>query len=504
MMTFRSFLPLVVAVLLTSRLAAAVYHVDSRSGDDDHSGLTPGEAWQTLEKVNATEFQPGDRILFKAGESWSGQFRLRGSGTTGDDGPVVITAGKYGEGPLPRIDGEGRHRDTLLIENVEYWEVEDLEITNLGPRREAWRTGVRISSNEFGRMRHIHLRRLHVRDVNGDLRKEHEGCGIYFESRGRESHFDGILIENCHVVRTDRNGICQRGSRTRSRNVVIRGNLLEDIGGDGIKLWGTNGGLIERNIVRNARARCQDHAAGIWPFACDDTVIQFNEVSGTKGTKDGQAYDADYDCRRTLFQYNYSHGNEGGFMLICGPGRARNEGIIIRYNISVHDGINSARVFQFGGRSDDTLIHNNTIILGPEQDLPMILHNEWDGGRSRNARFANNLFIVAEGGRATYNFHTSTGNTFEHNLFVGRHEGLPGDVPSTAEMPPLAGPLEPVAGIDALDRFRPRPGSDFPRGVAIEDNGGRDFFGKPLPAGSPPTIGAAEVPLIQPDSKDSR
>jgi len=500
----RLFLPLILALTAAALLPAADYHVDSQAGDDANSGLSAEAAWRSLDKVNATEFQPGDRILFKAGGSWSGQLRLRGSGTGGPEGPLVITAGKYGDGPLPRIDGEGRHLDTLLIENVEYWEIEDLEITNHGPRREPWRTGVRVSSHHFGTMRHIHLRRLHVRDVNGDLRKEHEGCGIYFVSTGRDSRFDDLLIEGCHVVRTDRNGICQRGARARSTNVIIRGNLLEDIGGDGIKLWGTNGGLIERNIVRNARARCRDHAAGIWPFSCDDTVIQFNEVSGTKGTLDGQAYDADYDCRRTLLQYNYSHGNEGGFMLICGPGRARNEGTIIRYNISVHDGINSARVFQFGGRSDDTLIHNNTIILGPGQDLPMILHNEWDGGRSRNARFANNLFIVAEGGRASYDFHTSTGNTFEHNLFVGRHEGLPAGVATTAEIPPLAGPLEPVAGMAALDRFRPRPGSEFPRGVAIENNGGRDFFGRPLPSDRPPAIGAAEVPPIPVAGEDSR
>jgi hypothetical protein len=87
--------------------------------------------------------------------------------------------------------------------------------------------------------------------------------------------------------------------------------LLEDIGGDGIKLWGTNGGLIERNIIRGARMRCGtgEAAAGIWPFESDDTVIQFNQVSGMKGTQDGQAYDSDYGCRRTLFQYNYSYQN---------------------------------------------------------------------------------------------------------------------------------------------------------------------------------------------------
>ena len=162
-----------------------------------------------------------------------------------------------------------------------------------------------------------------MHDVNGDLRKSHEGCGIYFESLGgKESRFDDLRIENCHVARTDRNGICQRRSEgaARSLGVVIRGNLLEDIGGDGIKPWGSDGALVEHNVLRGGRMRCQDAAAGIWPWDCDDTVIQFNEVSGMHGIVDGQGFDSDFLCRRSIFQYNYSHDNDGGFMLICTPG----------------------------------------------------------------------------------------------------------------------------------------------------------------------------------------
>ena len=40
---------------------------------------------------------------------------------------------------------------------------------------------------------------------------------------------------------------------------------------------------------------------------------------------------------------------EGGFFLICAPGRSYNEDTIIRYNISQNDGINSARVFHISG-----------------------------------------------------------------------------------------------------------------------------------------------------------
>jgi hypothetical protein len=482
-------------VVLASSPAArsAIYHIDSSSGNDASPGTTPEQAWRSLDKVNTTKLKPGDKVLFKAGGRWAGQLKPQGSG----DNNSLISIGRYGEGSMPRIDGEGKHLDAVLLQNVSFIEIADLEITNQGTSRVPWRTGVKVSADGIGKMQRVYLRRLFVHDVNGDLRKSHEGCGIFFDaSGGNDSHFDGLLVEKCHVVNTDRNGICQRGAgKVRSRNVIIRENLLEDIGGDGIKLWGTDGGLIEKNVVRKARARCNDKeaAAGIWPFACDDTLIQFNEVSGTVGTLDGQAYDSDYWCHRTVFQYNYSFQNEGGFMLICTPGNAVNEDTVIRYNISVHDGINSARVLHFGGGAKRTHVYNNTIVIGSHQDLPMLLFGEWDGGKAKESRFSNNLFIVEEGGRATYKFGPSSGNVFENNLFCGRHEGLPSGV-AVSPAPKFAGPLKPAPGFESLKGFRPASGQDLPRGRVIQNNGGRDFFGNPVSRDKAPAIGAVEPP----------
>ena len=477
---------------LAQGTSGATYHVDSGSGNDQNAGTSSTQAWKTLERVNAMIFQPGDQLLFKSGSRYSGQLKPQGSGGPLNGEPVPIRIGKYGEGARPRIDGEGQVLDTLLLRNIEFWEVEDLEITNLGTNRVPWRTGVRVVTDGFGKMRHIRLNNLFVHDVNGDLRKNQEGCGIYFESRGRtnSSHFDGLLIENCHVLRTDRNGICQRnGSRTRSLGVVIRNNLLEDIGGDGIKLWGSNGGLIERNVVRGGRMRCDDYAAGIWPFDCDDAVIQFNEVSGYKGTKDGQGFDSDYLCRRTVIQYNYSHDNEGGFILICAPGNSYNEGTIVRYNISQNDGINSARVFHISGVKN-TKIYNNTIYVGPKQDLPMLLFTEWSGGWASDTWFANNIFYVK--GRVTYTLGNSANTVFENNVFYGNHVNLPAEAGAIANPPPLIRPGGGANGLESLTAYRLAEVPDFMRGRLVPDNGGRDFFGIPLPQDGAPCIGAAE------------
>jgi hypothetical protein len=487
----RGLMLLIYALSVFTASAATSYYVDSNNGDDARRGTSQTEAWKSLERINTNIFQPGDHLLFKAGSRFTGQLQPQGSGVMVDGKSVPIVIGKFGDGPLPCIDGEGKFLDTLLLRNVEFWEISDLEISNLGTNRAPWRTGVRVVTDGFGTMRHIYLRNLFVHDVNGDLRKEQEGCGIYFASRGgSQSHFDDLLIENCHVLRADRNGICQRnGSRTRSLHVVIRGNLLEDIGGDGIKLWGSNGGIIESNVIHDGRMRCDDYAAGIWPFDCDDTLIQFNEVSGMKGTKDGQGFDSDYLCRRSLFQYNYSHDNEGGFFLICAPGNSYSEDAIIRYNISQNDGISSARVFHISG-AKNTRIYNNTIYVAPKQDLPLLLCTEWNRGSPSNTLFYNNIFYVD--GRVTYNFGKSQNTVFEKNVFWGNHYEPPADAPAITNQPALVKPGSGADGFGSLSGYKLRDASACLPGRTMPDNGGRDFFGNPVPADRPPCIGAAQ------------
>jgi hypothetical protein len=482
---------LLLAIACGSPANATTYFLDSQSGDDAHGGTSQTQAWKTLDRVNAQVFQPGDQVLLKAGSRFTGQLRPQGSGKLEGGKSVPITISKYGDGPKPRLDGEGKVLDTLLLRNVEFWEISALEITNLGTNRAPWRTGVRVVSDGFGKMRHIHLRKLFVHDVNGDLRKEQEGCGIYFESRGRnQSHFDDLRIENCHVVRTDRNGICQRGGgRTRSVGVVIRGNLLEDIGGDGIKIWGSNGALVEHNVIRGGRMRCDDYAAGIWPFDSDDTLIQFNEVSGMKGTKDGQGFDSDYLCRRSVFQYNYSHDNEGGFFLICAPGHSYNEDTVIRYNISQNDGLNFARVFHLSG-AKNTKIYNNTIYVGPKQNLPLVLCNDWDGGSAQDTFFYNNIFYVD--GRVTYDFGKSQNTIFESNVFYGAHENPPADPHAITNRPALLQPGSGAAGLDSLRGYQLRDAAACLPGRPVAANGGLDFYGSRLADQQPPCRGAAE------------
>ena len=470
------------------------YHVDSQTGDDANPGTTAAKPWRTLDRVNAMTFAPGDKLLFRAGTRYTGQLRPQGSGKEG--APIVVAA--FGEGPRPRIDGEGRYDETVLLHNVEYWEVNDLEITNAGETSEGSRSGVAVSLHDFGTAHHIHLRNLYVHDVNGSNVKGHGRSGIIFGNGGRQvkSRFDGLLIENCHLVRTDRNGITgwsdywPRTEWYPNLNVVIRGNLLEDIGGDGIVPIGCDGALIEHNVLRGGLQRAQDYAAGIWPWSCDNTVIQFNEVSGMRGDRDGQGFDSDWNCRNTLIQYNYSHDNDGGFLLICNDGSSKppinagNVGTVVRYNISQNDG---ARTFQISA-VENTAIYNNTIYLRDGMDVLGVFFHSWSGW-AKDTRFTSNVFYAK--GTVRYDFGESTGNVFTNNVFFGNHVDRPEDPKAITSDPLLVSPGSGGDGLDSVSGYKLSAGSPcIGAGAPIANDGGRDFWGNAVPTAGAPDIGA--------------
>ncbi len=488
------------------------FYIDSAGGADSAGGRSAETAWRSLGRVNANVFTPGDRIRFKAGSRFSGQLHPQGSGS--EKAPIIVDS--YGEGEKPLIEAEGQFREALLLENQDYWEINNLQLTNTGPTRETFRYGVRVKSWDYGTMRHINLKNLDVHDVNGSLVKKDagEGHGIVWENGGDEvpSRFDGLLIEGCHLVRTDRNGICGhtyypngRGEKWfPSLNVVIRRNLLEDIGGDAIKVWGCDGALVEHNVVRGARERCDDYAAGIWPWNSDNTLIQYNEVSGVKGYKDGQSFDSDGFCANTVFQYNYSYDNDGGFMLICGR---ENTGTVIRYNISQND---RSRLFHIAGLPEDIEIYNNVFYTGKGIDLHLFL---WTGGGEnwpRDITVLNNIFYSDGVGRnssgmkrrrepvydGTYISRPGFGGAkdvkFENNILHGKFTDIPREWRAMMRDPMLEEPGRGSEGFDSLDGYRLRDGSPAAgAGKRVEHNGGRDFWDNKLPDGKP-SIGVHE------------
>ena len=498
-------LSMIALLLVCSTALAAVYYVDSDAGDDTRDGLSEASPWRSLERVNATTFAPGDSLLLKAGCSWAGQLWPKGSGEEGR--PIVLDS--YGDGPKPTLHAEGRHFEALRLYNQHHWEISNLEITNHGPEGPAPRAGVRVLGENAGPLSHIHLRGIEVSDVNGHNTDGRDGgkcnAGILFDVIGREARtaFHDVLIEGCSIRRVDRGAIKTWTNWSRHSpagwapytQLVIRGNRLDDIGGDGIVACMADAPLIEHNVASRCNMRSGLHNVAIWVWECDDAVIQFNEAFDTKTTKDGQAFDIDGMCRRTIVQYNYSHDNEGGFILLCESGdpdpRRFNDGSIVRYNISQNDG---ARIFQVGGKVTNAEIYNNVIFVDRGRGDPLMIWHNKDGLWPDNIHYTNNIFV--NHGTGGFDLGRSTNNSFDSNVFHGHHDPTePDDSHKLTDDPGLLAPGTGGTGLNTVDGYRLRADSPcVDSGLTIPDNGGRDFWGNPVPSGEATDRGAHELP----------
>lgn len=530
-----------VRVITEDREMAATYYVDNINGSNANDGLSPDNAWKTIEMVNAQTFLPGDTILFRSGCVFTGVgLRPQGDGTA----KQPITIGSYGGEERPVIHANyepGTANDSmktdnkyaLLLYNVCHYVVKDLELTNYSiyndrdnHNTQKSRRGVYIVSN--GKIvEDITLDNLYIHDVNGSNWKHNtqEGAGIFFAAikstigNDVKGYFNGLTIQNCVIKDVVRNGIsqyydfgehpwgwntwdCQWAEPTRSKNVVIRNNTLINIAGDGIKLWGTDGGLIEGNLVDGACSKSymqssdnSNLSAAIWPFDSNNTVIQYNEVCNTgvpdTTPADGQAFDIDYFTTNTIIQYNYSHDNPGGFLMVCGPDWAYSDGNVVRYNISENDGSRrgTGSIFHIsGGACNNTYIYNNTIYTSENHEgITIMRGGTWDG-TPKGTVFFNNIFYI-NGKLDRFGFAGADSTmgqngicSYDNNLYYGKFfELLPADMPKDPNAI-LADPMfldaKGAGGdIERIDAFKLREGSPAVKaGKAIDTS----LFGQRL------------------------
>lgn len=410
---------------------ARSFYIDSEGGDDSGDG-TIARPWKTLGKLTAytanDPLVPGDTVYLKRGSVFTAQV-LTFSGMGSADAPVTITA--YGDGSdLPLLAGNGAVENVVSLYNQEYITISDLQITNTSAKYNSdfnlnssnnislTLRAINVSAKDFGTVNGITIQNCYIHDINGNINLKWNG-GIFFDVQasvaemvlfGVPTKYDGILIEGCTFINVDRSGIklvssawCNQWLKNDpskpvnwypSTNAVIRNNYMEKIGGDGITTRDTDGTLIEYNLMKDCRYQNSAYNVAIWPFQAANTVIQYNEAYNTHSVQDGQGLDCDHASSYTVMQYNYSHNNEGGFMLIMGgyPHTAAT----VRYNLSVND---CDKTFEFAqGIPMGTMIYNNTLYSDKVlKNGILYLSNTSVGVGVNDVYLFNNLFCYPEG-----------------------------------------------------------------------------------------------------------
>ena len=422
------------------------YYFDPVSGNDTNTGIAAGCPFKSLARIRTLPLKPGDSVLLKSGALFTEPLFISCRGDSGK--PVVV--GKYGGTSRPYIKAGGQSNNAVHVYNSEHVVVRDLEISNKGKEPIDGINGVLVEVKNYGTAKDIILDSLSIHDVYGILVRENLGGGnaillrnkLPDDTVSRPSRFDGLVVQNCTIRDCQRNGIMMWGNWIRSQwypnlNVVIRHNVIDGVPGDGIVPVACESPLVEYNVMKNCPATLPPSEAcdGIWPWSCDNAIIQYNIVSDHKSKVDGYGFDSDWNSTNSVFQYNLSYNNDGGFLLICNSGgwttdwSFGNKGTRIRYNISINDGLRNFKlkehyfspVIHCTGPTENTVIEKNIFYLfkKPDEktDRTLISLTDWSGYPDstifrENYIFAEERYRAADTGK-------STRTHFEDNLFVG-------------------------------------------------------------------------------------
>lgn len=426
---FKVLIPCMLFFILSGTLSAAtIYYIDNLSGKDQYSGLSPEKAWQSLDRVNEQTFMPGDIILFRSGGFWQGQLAPKGSGEVGR--PIVID--RYGEGPLPLIDGGGRDSMAVVrLFNQSWWEIQSLEITNFADRP-GDRRGIEIKAANSGLIRHIHLKNLVIHDIRGTVGNELKAkktAGVYFavtDDSELPTRFDDILVEGCEIYNIQNQGIVTNNEvdhadypgttawhRRKFTGLIVRNNIVHHISKNAMIIRLSEGGMVEHNL-------CYETALGItgntiFSRSSRNTIFQYNEGFSNKSIDyDGSLYDPDFSSPGTIWQYSYSHDNAHGLLWVCTTDQDR--GIEVRYNLSVND---RGMIFYLNYPFEGMRIHHNNIFVGAHRSPVLLQENP---NAPHTYTFDNN-FIINGSDQILVKLDETTNSrqtrTIGHNTFAG-------------------------------------------------------------------------------------
>ena len=466
------------------------HYLDCATGNDNATGTSTRTPWRTLAKAS-TAYRPGDRLLLKRGTACTGTLAPTGNGIP--TAPIRLDA--YGTGAKPHIEGAGA-RAALLLRNSQGWEIRNLDLSNTGPAPapEERRAGLLVLLNDYGTGRHYVVDNVDVHDVNGSDHKDPDPSGgILFVVQGDKTptRFDSIRIEDSTVRHVDRTGIGTMSTWGRRAaypegpgtsfepitGVRIQRNDVRDTGGDAIVTHNADGARVEHNYVNGFNMRSAGYNAGVWSWNSDNVLTQYNEVTGGHGTRDSQAFDIDGGNTDNVFQYNYSHDNEGGFLLVCNGAGMTSKGNKVRHNISINDRNTEAPygvVAVVCGPTTDTQVYNNTLVTH-HPGTRMVSNNGQAG-----TTFRNNIFVGAP--TATGSPTVDTLSTYTGNLYLNTAQ--PRDAAARNADPLFRAP-SPRTPTDV----RLKPGSPaLGTGTPTADGLTRDYFGNRVP--NPPNTGA--------------
>jgi hypothetical protein len=351
-------------------LRVARPHYVSAAGNDSNDGLTTGTAWQTIAKVNSSTFIPGDSILFRGGDTFTGQITHSVAATALNP----ITYGSYGTGRATLSNTTG----TVFVVSNSGIKVQDLILTgNTTTPLTNGAAGIDCYSSGAGRFSSVVVDNVETTGFTH---------GIILGGDNNTDGFTDVTINNVSAHHNTENGITCWGGFTpgvatySNINVTVtncaaysnKGNSsLTNPTGNGIVLGSVDGALIENCVAYdNGGTNGTSGPVGIWVYDANAATIRscLAYSNRTSSTSDGGGFDLDVNTSNSVIEYCMAYDNHGaGILVYTDLANTAHTGNVVRYNTCWGNARNGTAgttyaEIKLGGAIGNCQVYGNTLV----------------------------------------------------------------------------------------------------------------------------------------------
>jgi hypothetical protein len=414
----KAFLVIVALTMSAPAMAKTVYYL-SPQGSDAANGLSPATAWRTINKINASNFGPGDSLLIDAGHgAFSGclsftSVRVRSTPAQ----PFVIGAYNGSQWALNSNCGrDGNPYSAISINGVSGIVLQDGILSGNGTHT---LYGVWIKNTALaGPADSIIIQRMDISDFNTTLKSTYSAEVFITGHPGNGLTHVQVLDNKLHGVAAtafDDNGINGYGSG-QNIQAVYSGNQIYNIGGktgapngatgNGIWCNGTTSCEVANNDIHDIGINVSQCGGpvGIGTYNADNAHVHDNEIYHVHGTTwgasrcDFAALDADGKSTNGIWERNYTHHNDGPAITFGGsPPESPWGPNQFRLNISEEDNLQNTNGGGIWALSptNSGYVYNNTAYrsLNAAGFLPFCVTLGYNG-TYRGGLFANNTCTI--------------------------------------------------------------------------------------------------------------
>jgi len=526
-------IPVIPAILLTllscsgrdydnTTSRGKVYYI-SPAGNDSNTGLQPEKAWQTIEKINASRFEPGDEILFEGGYTYNGTLSFHSNDAGTQDKRLTISS--YGE-KMAIING-GNHK-ALTADSCHYLSIQHLIFKGNGRKNGNDADGLLITNSDFFQADSLEISGFQHSGIHLHICNNARITYVYAHDNG----FAGINVTGTTIWDTGRYdnhnlyiGYCIAGNNPGDPTVT------NNHSGNGILASSVDQGVIEYCEAFNNGWDMPwkgNGPVGIWIWDSRNFTIQYcisHDNKTAPGAADGGGFDLDGGVSNSVIQYCLSYHNQGPGVGLYEFGAGKIwQNNTVRYTISQDDGIvNPGSLAIWRGDNGGTIrnceIYNNTFYNSNSNGPNVTIMNNWPGFIFRNNIFVYHGSFLLQGKTIKdevfqrncywnltgdkrflgYNdlrtWSTKAGKELLKGEFTGIYADPGLENPGKTK---LTSPLLLKAG--SFHDYRPRQGAPvIDAGLDLEllfglDMGGKDLSGTAVPQGKTYDIGAIEFP----------